>query len=58
VSLGCDGKLGREVVVYDGQITSPNVTAGLDDGQLSVLVHDWTHWPFAVRLKQVKWASP
>jgi len=58
VSLGCDGKIGHEVVVYDGQITSPNVTAGLGNGQLSVLIHDWTRWPFAVRLKQVKWPLP
>ncbi len=56
--LECDGKIGRKAVVYDGQITSPNVTAGLGDGQLSILVHDWTRWPFAVRWKQVKWPSP
>lgn len=52
VRLGADGKLGRPVVLFDGQRVSYNVGAGVKGDRLTVLIHDWAQWPFRLMLKE------
>ena len=50
--VGPKGAIGPTVTVYDGRVTSPNVSAGLSGGRLNVLVHDWSRHPFRLLLKE------